>query len=80
MIKVTRLTGKSFYINAEKIEFVESTPDTVITLESGKKVIVSEKMDQIVESIAEYHRIVGKSLYSLVLNRIKDKSGEIDCG
>jgi flagellar protein FlbD len=80
LIKVTRLTGKTFFINAEKIEFVESTPDTVITLESGKKIIVSEKADIIIDLIADYHRLVGKSLYSLVLNRIIEKSGEKDGG
>ena len=80
MIKVTRLSGKAFYINAEKIEFVEATPDTVITLESGKKIIVAEKTDILIKKIAEYHHQVGKSLYSLVLNRIKDTSGDNNCG
>ena len=44
MIKVTRLNGKEFVINTEIIEFIESTPDTVITTTTGKKVIVKKML------------------------------------
>lgn len=54
MIKVTRLNGKEFVVNAEQIEFAEETPDTVITLISGKKVVVKEKVDQLIERVIEY--------------------------
>jgi len=55
MIKVTRLNGtEEFYVNENKIEFIEETPDTVISLESGKKVVVLESVDTIMERIAEY--------------------------
>jgi Uncharacterized protein, possibly involved in motility len=55
MIKVTRINGvEEFFINENKIEFIEETPDTVISLESGKKVVVLESIDTILESIAAY--------------------------
>lgn len=54
MIKVTRLNGKEFILNAELIELVESTPDTVITLTSGKKMVVSEPVDEIVKRVMQY--------------------------
>lgn len=54
MIKVTRLNGKEFILNAELIELVESTPDTVITLTSGKKMVVSEPVDEIVKRVIQY--------------------------
>ena len=54
MIKVTRLNGKEFVINAEQIEFAEETPDTVISLMSGKKVVVKEKIDQLIEKVVKY--------------------------
>ncbi len=54
MIKVTRLNGKELYINCEHIEFVESTPDTIITLFNEKKVIVSENVEQVVTKIINY--------------------------
>ena len=56
MIEVTRLNGVKIILNAELIEIVEHTPDTVITLTSGKKYIVSENASEIVDLIIEYKR------------------------
>ena len=54
MILVTRLTKASqFYVNENMIEFLEETPDTIITLNTGKKVTVSETAIEIVEKIRE---------------------------
>ena len=54
MILVTRLNKASqFYINEDMIEFIEETPDTIITLNTGKKVTVSESALEIVEKIRE---------------------------
>ena len=41
MIMLTRLNGESFMVNAELIEFIEITPDTVICMTSGKKFVVN---------------------------------------
>jgi len=52
MILVTRLNKASqFYINEDMIEFIEETPDTIVTLNTGKKVTVSESAIEIVEKI-----------------------------
>ncbi len=56
MIEVTRLKGAKMYINAEYIETVEATPDTVITLTTGKKYVVSESVYAIKDMIIEYKR------------------------
>ncbi|OOB77524.1 MAG: flagellar protein FlbD [Epulopiscium sp. Nele67-Bin001] len=56
MVKVTRLNNKTFMINAELIETIEETPDTVVTLVDGKKFIVKESIKQLVEEIIEYKR------------------------
>lgn len=56
MIEVTRLKGSKIIINAELIEVVEQTPDTVITLTSGKKYVVSETGKEIVDLVVEYKR------------------------
>jgi len=40
MVKVTRLNGQEVYINADLILFLEKSPDTVLTLENGKKIMV----------------------------------------
>jgi len=56
MIYVTRLNGKQFVLNAELIEMVESTPDTVVTLMNGNKYVVSETPDEIIRFITKYRR------------------------
>lgn len=58
MIKVTRLDHSELVVNAELIETVEATPDTVITLTSGKKLVVSEDVEEIVRRVMEYRRDV----------------------
>ena len=58
MIKVTRLNGSQLYVNAEMICFVESTPDTVVSLENGEKVVVQESQEQLVAAIVAYQRRV----------------------
>ena len=56
MIEVTRLKGKKMTINAELIETVEETPDTVITLTNGKKFVVSESAEQVTSLVIGYKR------------------------
>ena len=56
MIKVSRLNGESYYLNCELIETIESTPNTLITLRDGKKLLVSESTEQIIEKIIEYKK------------------------
>ena len=54
MILVTRLNKASqFYVNEDMIEFIEETPDTILTMNTGKKVNVSEEALEIVEKIRE---------------------------
>lgn len=52
---------EEFVLNAELIETIEETPDTVITLTSGRKLIVEESMDEVVRKVMDYRRaILGK--------------------
>jgi len=66
MIRLTRLNDTEFIINAEMIEFVEATPDTIISLQSGKKVMVVEPVDEVVERIIEHKRRCSQPLLSSV--------------
>ncbi len=59
MIVVTRMNGVKFYINATMVELIESTPDTVLTLASGKKYVVKDTADQVCEKITGYYRSIG---------------------
>lgn len=56
MIKVSRLNGKEFVVNAELIQYLEETPDTVITLLNHEKVVVKEKVDEVIRRVIEYQR------------------------
>lgn len=56
MIEVSKLNGEKYYVNAEAIEFIESTPDTMLTLASGKKFVVLESAYDVVEKIIEYKK------------------------
>ena len=47
MIKLTRLNQSELVINAEMIEFVEAIPDTIVTLVSGKKIMVAESVPNV---------------------------------
>lgn len=56
MITVTRLNNKPVVINAELIKTVESTPDTMITLINGDRMVVKESLQDIVRKAVEYGR------------------------
>ena len=62
MILVTRLNGKEYYINPHLVEFIEETPDTVVTLTTGKKVVVEEHASQVVEKILGYRAQIATRL------------------
>ncbi len=57
MIQVTRLNKvEKFWVNEDKIEFIEETPDTIITLDNGKKFPTAESADEVVQMIIERKR------------------------
>ena len=56
MIKLTRLNGNEFVVNAELIRFVESRPDTTVTLTSDDVFLVRESVDEVVRRVIEYAR------------------------
>jgi len=54
MILVTRINKVSqFYVNEDMIEFIEETPDTILTLDTGKKIAVMESAIEVVEKIRD---------------------------
>ncbi len=56
MIEVTRMNGKEMTLNAELIESIEEVPDTVITLTTGKKIIVKESRQMLKSLVKLYKR------------------------
>ena len=58
MIKLTRLNGDEFVVNADLIRFVESRPDTYVTLTTNDRLIVRETVDEVVRRSIAYSRAV----------------------
>ncbi|HOY67061.1 MAG TPA: flagellar FlbD family protein [Candidatus Ozemobacteraceae bacterium] len=62
MIRLTRINGRPFVLNADLIENLESTPDTVITLMNGRTYMVRESLDAVLELVIRYRRSVFRRL------------------
>jgi flagellar protein FlbD len=56
MIYLTRLNGEKIMVNIDMIELMEETPDTVVTLNTGKKFVVRERIWQIREEIIRFRK------------------------
>ncbi|WP_229721550.1 flagellar FlbD family protein [Nocardioides daphniae] len=54
MIMLTRLSGKAFVLNADLIERIDATPDTVVTLTDGTKYVVADSMTQVIDAVRTY--------------------------
>lgn len=64
MIELTRLNDMKFTLNCDMIEFVDETPDTVLSLVSGKKILVKESRAEVTQKVIDYKR----RIYSAPVN------------
>ncbi len=64
MIDVTLLSNKQITVNAELIETVDEVPDTVITLTTGKKIIVKESRQKVKSLVKSYKRDILNRLFN----------------
>lgn len=62
MITLTLFDNKRIVLNADLIEFVEGTPDTLISLTDGKKVMVKETVEQVVDCVVAYKQLLSQPL------------------
>jgi len=58
MIQLTRLNNATFAVNCDLIKYVEESPDTVITLVNGEKLVVRETAWQVIERVREFRRSI----------------------
>lgn len=58
MIRLTRLNSQQITVNSDLIKFIESNPDTVITLLNGEKILVHESAEQVIARVIEFRRAV----------------------
>lgn len=58
MIRLTRLNRTPVVVNADLIEHIETTPDTIISMTNGQKLTVRETPDEVVERVIEFRRLI----------------------
>ena len=62
MINITRINGSEITINNDLIETIEATPDTTITMTTGKRIIARDSIDDIIKKIIAFRGQVGQNL------------------
>ena len=62
MIELTRFNGNSFAINSELILYADETPDTILTLTTGEKLMVRESLAEVIDRIVEYRKRIYERL------------------
>ena len=62
MIDITKMSGKPITLNADLIEIIEESPDTVITLTTGKKIIVKESRQDIKNLVKLYRKEIFQNI------------------
>lgn len=60
MITLTRLNGQPFVVNAEKIRYLEQTPDTIVCCDNGEKMMVRETLQEVIRRAIDYARLIRK--------------------
>lgn len=66
MIELTRMNETPLMLNAELIEYVETVPDTIITLTGGQKVMVRESAPEIRQKVIAFRREIYRDLFTVV--------------
>ena len=59
MIRLTRINKAPLVLNSDLIEHMEATPDTVIALTNGQKLVVMESAEEVIHKVIEYRRLIG---------------------
>ena len=59
MIELTKLGGRTIYVNPHQIEYIENNPDTTLIMLSGKRLVVIEDYQSVFHKIVEYRRLIG---------------------
>ena len=58
MILLTKINKAPIVVNSDLIEFIEETPDTVITLTNNDRVVVQEGLSEIIRKVVQYRRMI----------------------
>ncbi|MDC7228579.1 MAG: flagellar FlbD family protein [Spirochaetales bacterium] len=59
MIELTKLNGEIFYVNPHQIEYITAQPDVTLVMLSGKRLVVREDYQSVLDRIVEYRSLIG---------------------
>jgi len=75
MVYLTGLNGSKLMLNADLVEVIQETPDCLITLTTGRKIMVRESMEAVREKILEYRKLLGRA-YPVPSGPVEEESEE----
>ena len=73
MIQLTLLNHAPLVLNSDLIEHMEVTPDTVVTLTTGQKIVVLESAEEVVERVIEFRRSINSGAAACPLRRLESE-------
>lgn len=77
MIELTRLNGSHLSVNCDLIKYVDSAPDTVLTLVTGEKLVVLEQRTEVMRKTLEYHAAVLRSAWPQASTALTAKNAHV---
>jgi flagellar protein FlbD len=72
MIVLTKINDAPIAVNADLVQYIEETPDTVITMTNDDKVVVQESMTEIIQKVVHYRRLINGLVNSEYERPIRD--------
>ncbi len=72
MIKLSKIDGRSIVVNADEIETVEAFHDTTLSLKSGKKIIVNDSPDEIIEMVVNYRKRINDKISVIRIENVNN--------
>jgi flagellar protein FlbD len=64
MIVLTKINKAPIAVNSDHIQYIEETPDTIITMENNEKVVVTENLSDVIQKIVSYRRLINNLVVS----------------
>ncbi len=64
MIVLTKINKVPIAVNSDHIQYIEETPDTIITMENSDKVVVNESISEVIRKVVDYRRLISSLVES----------------
>lgn len=77
MITLTRINGDPIVVNADLIQQIESTPDTLLLLTNDRRIMVRESVPEVVQAVINYRRQINECRWCHRAHELGDRSEEV---